>query len=176
MRYRPLHELYSQPPAGWHDEPFEYCFSFFKAFAGITPASQATFLNQPLRFDPDADFYIRGMAALYDNPNSGEFANQILFSLRLRDPFGRALDNAAIPLSAYCGAPPTFPGGVYASVVNAPVATPWYPELYVPANSAMFADFVAYTNSGQAYSFQIYFQGVKRFNDALTHCGRGTAA
>jgi hypothetical protein len=160
--YTPNYAMYSRAPEGWHDEPFEYVFNFQQDFPGGTaPASQATFLNQPMQFDPDADFYMRGMAILADYIVGLEGGGPINFTLRLKNPFGRALDSLAIPLNAYAATP---------NFDNSPVlqgpwqATPWFPEMYCPANSALWGDFTAIT-TGTYYSLHIYFQGVKRFQN-----------
>jgi hypothetical protein len=166
MAYKPNYAEYSRPPQGWHDEPFEYVYSFYQVIASPQTASALSFFNTPLQLDPDADFFARGIAILQD-PSPGKLFTQITFDMRLRDSFGRYLDNGFVPMGAYATSPTSldetgFPAG-------GPVATPWYPELYCPANSAMWADFQAelgVTGVGNAYySFHIYLQGVKRFQN-----------
>lgn len=176
MPYKPNYAMYSKPPQGWHDEPFEYCFSFaqFIAPLQITIPQQFDFFNNPLQLDPDADFYMRGISIVIDNTTSGEFLSILLFNMRLRDSYGRPLDNMFIPMQAYA----TNPGvtAKFREVVGAPTATPVYPELFCPANSAMWADFQAQTVApgfaGISYSFHLYFQGIKRFQNE--DCKPGT--
>jgi hypothetical protein len=163
--YTPSYLLYSQAPTDWHDEPFEYCFTFQKDFgAPISTATQADMLNQPLQFDPDADFYLRGMAVQEDNPPAGE--GRIDFNMRLRDPFGRPLDDGYIPIQAY--ATLTQNSGVNTPTKGTPTETVWFPELYCPKSCFMFADFqtqVVASKSAQFYCFHLYFKGVKRFKN-----------
>lgn len=176
MAYKPNYAMYSRAPQGWHDEPFEYVFSFVKTVTAPVLAASLSFFNNPLQFDPDADFYMRGIAILQDPPPGKDV--QILFDMRLRDAFGRFLDNGFIPMDAYATSPTSldstgFPAG-------GPVATPWYPELYCPANSAMWADFQAENGSASVltpafYSFHIYFQGVKRFQNESCEPSSATA-
>jgi hypothetical protein len=174
MAYKPNYRMYSRPQQGWHDEPFEYCFSFQNSVAAPVTAAALSFFNNPLQFDPDADFYMRGMAILQDKAPGKDV--QILFDMRLRDSFGRFLDNEFVPMDAYATAPTNlddtnFPAG-------SPVATPVYPELYCPANSAMWADFQAELglSIGTAfYSFHLYFQGVKRFQNEDCKPGTNTS-
>ena len=172
MPYTPNYAQYSRAPQGWHDEPFEYVFSFSSTLiAGPVSAAKASFFNNPLQFDPDADFYMRGIAVLIDSAPPYVRASphnvDVLFNMRLRDSFGRPLDNQFIPMMAYA----TSPGdtGEFPTVGGAPVATPWYPELYCPANSAMWADFQAQIGVAMGsflfYSFHLYFQGIKRFQN-----------
>ena len=178
MPYKPNYRMYSKPQDGWHDEPFEYVFSYYNT--GVTVATQAAetfnFLNNPLQMDPDADFYMRGMAVIVDTepiPVEGFNAN-VLFDMRLRDSFGRYLDNVFIPMAAYATCPLSGvgnggPGAFHTWPGNA-VATPVYPELYCPSDSAMWADFQAENGVGGVgtpwyYSFHLYFQGVKRFQN-----------
>lgn len=169
--YNPNYAMYSRAPQGWHDEPFEYVFSFQNALAANTPAASTSFYNQPLQFDPDADFFMRGMAAMQDTiPYSGAGLKQILFALRMRNAFGRALDSGFIPIGAYCGHP-NFSG--FPTLTDPWQATPWYPEQYFPANSAMWVDFEA-LNKGGYYSIHLYLQGVKRFQNES--CKPGAAA
>ena len=167
--------MYSRPPQGWHDEPFEYCFSF-AMFFGVIPivsTTQFDFWNNPLQFDPDADFYMRAIAILIDQTPVGEELLNPYFNMRLRDGFGRSLDNGFIPMQAYATEPTD--AGPFAQVAGAPIATPWLPELYCPANGAMWADFqcqnipgigsIPVTMASPSYSFHLYFQGVKRFQN-----------
>ena len=176
MPYKPNYRMYSKPQDGWHDEPFEYVFSFFNS--GATAATQAAdtfnFLNNPLQLDPDADFYLRGIAIVVDvEPVPVESSNvNVLFDMRLRDSWGRYLDNSFIPIGAYATCPlQNFAGQAeFFSWPGNPPATPWYPELYCPSNSAMWADFQAENGVGGVgtpwyYSFHLYFQGVKRFQN-----------
>lgn len=178
MPYKPNYAMYSKPPQGWHDEPFEYVFSFQNSGAANVPfsAAQLNLLNNPLQLDPDADFLMRGIAILVDvTPVTIEpTTEQILFDMRLRDSFGRYLDNGFIPMGAYATSPTTGVNntgvGQFYSFPGNPVATPVYPELYCPANSAMWVDFQAeyalsVSNPPWFYSFHLYFQGVKRFQN-----------
>jgi len=169
MPYRPNYAMYSRAPQGWHDEPFEYVFSYDTFFGSITVvnSTQFDFFNNPLQMDPDADFFMRGIAIQIDNLPSGEAAQEIFFNMRLRDSFGRALDNTPIALQTYA----TNPGiiGAFAEIAGSPVATAWYPELYCPANSALWADFqcqnVPAGPNTISFSFHLYFQGIKRFQN-----------
>ena len=170
MPYKPNYADYSRAPQGWHDEPFEYVFSFavFLGATTIVAAQQFDFLNNPLQFDPDADFYMRGIAVLVDELTSAKGTIFPLFNMRLRDSFGRPLDSLFIPMMSYATSPGDL--GEFPTVAGAPVATPWYPELYCPANSAMWADFQCQpVTLGAAtevnYSFHLYFQGIKRFQN-----------
>lgn len=93
----------------------------------------------------------------------------IFFQMRLRNAFGRALDSGYIPLTAYA-ASPNFTGlqspNTAQLITSDPwQATPWYPEMYFPANSALFADLQALNTGDSYYSFHIYLQGVKRFQN-----------
>ena len=165
MSYTPNYAMYSKAADGWHDEPFEYVYTFQKDFgAPIATPSLADFLNQPLQLDPDADFYARAIAILIDQAPPGE--GRIDFNMRLRDAFGRPLDDGFIPMSAYAIAP--FSVGPFGPPAGSPSGTPWFPEMYCPKSSIMWADFQAQTLVGKAaqfYSFHIYFQGVKRFEN-----------
>ena len=171
--YQPNYSQYSRAPQGWHDEPFEYVFSFAQFLPNVTivAAQQFDFLNNPLQFDPDADFYMRGIAVLVDETEGGPDVTLVspLFNMRLRDSFGRPLDNQFIPMMAYATSPGDL--GLFPGVPGSPVATPWYPELYCPANSAMWADFqcqpvsIVATPNLVAYAFHLYFQGIKRFQN-----------
>lgn len=170
MPYRPNYSMYSKAPQGWHDEPFEYVWSFARFFGSITYTTPTffDFFNNPLQLDPDADFFLRGIAILIDGTPVGEGLIRIFFNMRLRDSFGRPLDSQFIPMQGYATNPTT--EAPDAQVAGAPVATPWYPELYCPANSAMWADFqcqnLTVPNTvTPAYSFHLYFQGVKRFQN-----------
>ena len=168
MAYKPNYTMYSRAPQGWHDEPFEYVFSFsqFIASIDVTQSTVLDFLNNPMQFDPDADFFVRGIAVLVDQFPGKGFVMP-LFNMRLRDSFGRPLDNAFIPMMAYATSPGT--AGEFPVVAGAPGATAWYPELYCPANSAMWADFqcqpVALGTEEIKYAFHLYLQGVKRFQN-----------
>jgi hypothetical protein len=165
MPYKPNYSDYSRAPQGWHDEPFEYVWSFSAFNLPVGPATQFNFFNNPLQFDPDADFFLRGLAILIDVTPVGEGLSQLFFNMRMRDSFGRPLDSAFIAMQAYATNPTT--SGEYESQPGNPVATPWYPELYCPANSAMWVDFQTQAANGEigAYSFHLYFQGVKRFQN-----------
>ena len=106
IQYTPNYAAYSRAPQGWHDEPFEYVFTFQQTFVtGITAITQATLLNQPMQLDPDADFFMRGMAVLVDSVLTVEGAGPINMSMRMRNAYGRALDSGFIPLAAYAGHP-----------------------------------------------------------------------
>jgi hypothetical protein len=169
--------MYSRAPEGFHDEPFEYVFSFYNNFGtNFTTASQADFLDQPLEFDPDADFYVRSIAQMVDPSPTGEgLPDAIYFNMRLRDAFGRPLDSGFIPIGAYAIGATAYdstlltPAGIFPPPAGGPLATPWYPELLCPRSCVMFADFQA-ENIGGQYSFRIYFQGVKRFKNE--ECGK----
>ena len=175
MSYKQNYAMYSRAPQGWHDEPFEYVWSFQAGLvAGPITASQLSVFNNPLQFDPDADFYLRGIAALVDlaPPFEAEAPPNVnvLFDMRLRDCFGRALDSGFIPMAAYATSPSDLnPAAAFFQVPGSPVATPWYPELYCPANGAMWADFNAeisiVAGAFWFYSFHLYFQGIKRFQN-----------
>ena len=176
MSYKPNYATYSRAPQGWHDEPFEYVFSFQNSGEGPSTIAQLSLYNNPLEFGPDADFFMRGIAILVDvQPTTVEpVTTNVAYDLRLRDSFGRYLDNGYIPMGAYATSPPegavsggTSPAMFYQNP-GSPVATPWYPELYCPANSAMWADFQAEFAIGGVpwfYSFHLYFAGVKRFQN-----------
>ncbi len=169
MSYTPNYLMYSKAPQGFHDEPFEYCFSFSKDFgANIASASVASF-QSPLQLDPDADFYARSMSIMLFIRNlagssGGGLETRIDFSMRLRDCFGRPLDSDFMVMSAY--AMPPNQNGVFNININFPtmVGTPILPELYCPANGFMFGDFLG-VNANRTYNFSLYFQGVKRFQD-----------
>jgi hypothetical protein len=171
VSYVPNYAMYPSAPDGWHDEPFEYVYTFqFDFGAPISVAAQANLLNQPLQLDPDGDFYMRGMAAMIDQAPAGK--GRIDFNMRMRDAFGRQLDSAFIPMAAY--ATPAFAAGPFTGLAGGvssatPIpATPWYPELYCPKSGVMFADFqsqVLIGKSAQFYSFHLYFKGVKRFKN-----------
>jgi hypothetical protein len=171
IQYTPNYAAYSRAPQGWHDEPFEYVFTFQQA--GIT-AAQATLLNQPMQLDPDADFFMRGMAILIDLVQTVEGVSVINMSLRMRNAYGRALDSGFIPLSAYAGSP-NFSGTP--SITDPWPASPWFQEMYCPANSAMFVDLMALASGAGAtyYSFHIYLQGVKRFQNQSCKPGQGAS-
>ncbi len=160
--------MYSKAPDGWHDEPYEYCFNFQSTLAvSVTNPALFNFADQPLQFDPDADFYMRGMAFLIDAaPAAYHGGGNVTFNMRLRDPFGRPMDNDYVPMQAYATAPLAV--GPYPAVSGAPVTTPVYAELYCPASCVMYADFQAQGVSGstyKTYSFHLYFKGVKRFQN-----------
>lgn len=180
MGYKPNYRMYSKPQTGWHDEPFEYCFSFsmFDITIPVPGNPQPlNFLNNPLQMDPDADFYMRGLSFTIDNVEGGEGGPfEVDFNMRLRDSFGRPLDSDFIPMQAYA----TSLLGVYAAAPGNPVATAVYPELYCPASSAMWADFQAQgignaVSANLAYSFHLYFQGVKRFQNEDCKPGTNTS-
>ena len=172
--YTPNYAAYSRAPQGWHDEPFEYVFSFQQTFAGgITALSQATLLNQPMQLDPDADFFMRGLSILIDNAaNLIEGGGSIPMAIRMRNAYGRPLDSGFIPLSAYAGAP-NFTGTPY--IVRPWEATPWFQEMYCPANAAMFLDLQATATGGLYYSFHVYLQGVKRYQNESCKPGQGAS-
>jgi hypothetical protein len=159
--------MYSRAQAGWHDEPFEYVFSFeFDFGAPISVSTQADLLSQPLQFEPDADFYCRSIAQLVDQAPSS--VDRIDFDMRLRDSFGRPLDQGFIPMAAYAITP--IGAGPFPAPAGAPVGTPIYPELFCPKSSVMQADFQAQGLTGRApqfYSFHLYLQGVKRFPNEI---------
>jgi hypothetical protein len=171
--YKPNYLMYSRPPQGWHDEPFEYVFSFSQFFSGIVISSsgQFDFFNNPLQFDPDADFFMRGFAVLVDNVPNGKDEYRLDFNMRLRNAYGRALDSGFIPMMAYATSPENLNNAAFGPESGSPVATPWYPEMYCPANGTMFADFQCQpvtTGAGAvsaSYSFHLYLQGVKRFQN-----------
>ena len=160
--------MYSKAPDGWHDEPYEYCFNFQNTLAAsVTTPRILDFADQPLQFDPDADFYMRGMAILIDAaPVAYAGGGNVTFNMRLRDPFGRPMDDGYVPMQAY--ATSSINKGPYPALLGAPVATPIYAELYCPASCVMYADFQTQGVSGatyKTYSFHLYFKGVKRFQD-----------
>lgn len=168
MSYRPNYLMYSVAPTGWHDEPYEYVFNFQNTLAAsVTNPRILDFGNYPLNFDPDADFYMRGAAILIDAaPATYVGGGNVTFNMRLRDPFGRPLDDNYVPMQAYFTTP--FSVGPSKALAGAPVATPIYAELYCPASCVMYADFQAQGVSGatfKTYSFHIYFKGVKRFQN-----------
>lgn len=173
MSYKPNYLAYSRPPDGWHDEPFEYVFSFAQTFTGVVVASdrQFDFFNNPLQFDPDADFFLRAIAVLVDNVPTAKTSFRLDFDMRLRNAYGRALDNAFIPMMSYATAPQNLNNAAFGPEPGSPVATPWYPEMYCPANGAMAADFQCQptvtggTGVNAQYSFHLYLQGVKRFRN-----------
>jgi FG-GAP repeat len=144
MPYKPNYRDYSRPPQGWHDEPFQYVWSFQSTFTSLAAnPALGNLLNQPLQLDPDADFYLRGMAVVIDPaPPSVVAPGNLTFNMRLRDSFGRPLDNDFVPMQAYATNPAGFASADPQEAGN-PAATPWYPELYCPASSAMWADFQA---------------------------------
>jgi hypothetical protein len=173
--YVPNWAMYSRAPDGWHDEPFEYVFTFQQNFTGGTSTvSQANLTNQPLQLDPDADFFMRGIAVLQDQVKTGvePVIGPILFSMRLRNAFGRPLDSNYIPMGAYAARPNLSTGTP--QLTDPWQATPWYSELYFPANSALWADFQA-LNVGYYYSFHIYLKGVKRFQNEACKPGEGAS-
>jgi hypothetical protein len=171
MSYRPLYAMYSSPPAGWRDEPFDYCFNFQFTFTptGVTNPRLADLFNTPLALEGDADFYVRGMAIQIDLPPSTYAGGgRIDFDMRLRDPFGRPLDDGFVPFQIYATSPRGTAGGIpgaWFASPGAPAATPWYPELYCPQGSVLLLDLRAQGASGgffKTYSFHMYFTGVKR--------------
>lgn len=174
MTYEPNYAIYSKAPDGWHDEPFEYVFSFQQTFTpALSNPALANFINQPFQFDPNADFYLRGIALQIDLPPAGYVAGgNITFNMRLRNSYGRALDNDFIPMQAYATQPQF--SGPYTAPAGQPVATPWYPEMYFPANGAMWADFQAQgpiaMSAYKFYSFHVYLQGIKRFQNETGTC------
>ena len=170
--YTPNYAMYSRAPQGWHDEPFEYVFTFQQTFSpAITAITQATLLNQPMQLDPDADFFMRGLAIVIDSVVTIEGASPIPMSMRMRNAYGRALDSGFIPLSAYAGSP-NFTGTP--SLTDPWPATAWFQEMYCPANSAMFLDLQATATGGSYYSFHVYLEGVKRYQNES--CKPGQAA
>lgn len=134
--YIPSYAMYSKAPEGYHDEVFEYCFTFQATFTPpLASSSQANQFNVPLTFDPDADFYLRGIAVLIDGAPSG--TQRIDFSIRIRDPWGRPLDDNFVPMQVYATNP--FPDGPFPGIAGAPSATP-VPELYCPKSCVMYMD------------------------------------
>jgi hypothetical protein len=177
IQYTPNYAAYSRAPQGWHDEPFEYVFTFQQNFTpAITAVTQATLLNQPMQLDPDADFFMRGMAILIEKVVhivvEGAIYAPIPMSMRMRNAYGRALDSGFIPLSAYAGSP-NFSGTP--SVTDPWPASPWFQEMFCPANSAMFVDLLALATGGTYYSFHIYLQGVKRYQNESCKPGQGAS-
>jgi hypothetical protein len=166
--YIPNYAMYSRPPDGWHDEPFEYVFTFQNTVgAGVVPL----LVNQPMQMDPDADFFMRGIAILQDAIPYGLGAlKQIFFSMRLKNAFGRALDSDFIPMPAYA-ADPNFTGTP--DQTDPWQATPWYPEQYFPGNGVLWGDFQGLNSGGIGgyYSFHLYLQGVKRFENEVCQPG-----
>jgi|SRR5208337_1664873 len=177
MAYNPNYLMYSRPPDGWHDEPFEYVFSFaFQTTAytetPLTSPRVFDFLANPLQFDPDADFFMRGIAVLVDNlPSSPDVTPVRLdFDMRLRNAYGRALDSTFIPMMSYATSPQNLANAAFGPEPGSPVATPWFPELYCPSNGVLSVDFSCQpipliTSALVGYSFHLYFQGVKRFRN-----------
>lgn len=55
--YLPMYKAFSRPPAGWHDEPFDYYFEI----AALALQNQTV----TLPMESDADFYWRGSTAAY---------------------------------------------------------------------------------------------------------------
>jgi hypothetical protein len=161
MSYRPSYLNYSKAPTGWHDEHFDYCFNF--QFTYSAPISAGLIPNLPLQFDPDADFYARGIAILIDAPPVAYVGGtRISFNMRMRDAWGRPLDDNFVPMQVYATNP--FANiGPYPKQPGAPHATP-IPELYCKASCVMYLDLQS-QNSGQEYSFHIFLVGVKRFKD-----------
>jgi hypothetical protein len=168
-QYVPNWAMYSRAPEGWHDEPFEFVFQF--QATGITSLVAATATNQPCQIDPDADFFMRGLAVLQDIVAHSKTALYIPMQMRLRNAFGRPLDNAFIPMSAYAASPNFTNGPVNGDLWQ---ASPWYPELYIPANGALWMDFEPLTTLGvdqNYYSIHVYLQGVKRFKNEVCKPG-----
>lgn len=180
MSYQANYAMYSKAPDGWHDEPFEYVFNFQNSFTpALSNPQLADFLNAPMQFDPDADFYFRELAILIDLPPSAYVATgRIDFNMRLRNAYGRALDNDYIPMQAYATSPQAIFGasnaGPFSSPIGAPVASPIYPEMFFPANGTMWGDFQAQgpiaMSAYKFYSFHIYLAGIKRFQNEAGSC------
>lgn len=63
--YTPMYKAYSRPPAGWHDEPFDYYFEI--------PATALQNQVVVLPMESDADFYWRGSTAAYTGTGLQKF-------------------------------------------------------------------------------------------------------
>jgi hypothetical protein len=91
-QYIPLYDFYSVPPEGWHDEPFDYFFSF------DLEASERRLLSLPMEYD--ADFYWRGETATISG--SGDI------TLKFSDAFQNSLSqNFVLRPNAFGVAPQT---------------------------------------------------------------------
>jgi len=134
-RYIPLYDMYSIPPEGWHDEPFDYWFDI--------DATAGQRLQTLLPMEGDADFYWRGITG-YANGAAGRQ------TLRFIDAWQNQLSQNFV---------------VQANVLGtAPYARPIYPEVCCPAYSVLAVDQVEYLGAA-ASSISMAFRGVKRFRD-----------
>lgn len=133
--YIPAWAQYSTPPAGWHDEPFDYFYS-------ISATALQVQNGIPLPMESDADFYWRAI--------SGRVATGSgLLKLKFNDAFGNQLSSGFVLQDGELGV--------------APNARPILPEVVCPMYSTLSLDVQEYGNN--TVTTQIVLRGVKRFKD-----------
>lgn len=122
--YIPLYEMYSKPPQGWHDEPFEYYFDIEQNALTVKNST-------PLQMDPDADFYARGITGLANATG--------LVKVRFQDQWQNSLSNGFVLQGNEFG--------VF------PKARPIFPEICCPKQSLLTVDTTEYTNNNASTLF-----------------------
>jgi hypothetical protein len=135
--YIPLYKMYSLPPEGWHDEPFDY---YFEIPATALQSQQGI----PLNMDTDADFYCRGIGGFADETVGGG-----LLKLRFIDAWQNQLSSDYVFQENELG--------------PAPQARPIYPEIYCPKYATLALDAIEYNDDETTMKFCL--RGVKRFKN-----------
>jgi hypothetical protein len=124
--YIPLYQMYSLPPAGWHDEPYDYYFE-------IEAAASASQQGLPLQMDTDADFYARGI--------TGYGTLDGLQKFRFIDAWQNQLSSGYV-----------FQGN---ELGKAPQCRPIFPEIYCPAYATLSVDCIEYTGNPTVTKFAL---------------------
>jgi hypothetical protein len=135
--YMPLYCMYSLPPAGWHDEPYDM---YFEIPATALQSQQGL----PLQMDTDADFFVRGITGFADTtPGNG------LQMFRFIDAWQNQLSSTYVLQGNELG--------------PAPQARPIFPEIWLPKYSTPTVDCIEYEDDSTLTKFA--FRGVKRFQN-----------
>ncbi len=124
--YVPLWATYSIPPAGWHDEPFDYYFE-------LAAASLQVQNGVPLQMDSDADFYWRGVTGF----SSGNGLQQLIW----RDAWDNQLSSDFVTQGNELGV--------------APNCRPLNPEVCCPAYSTLAVSATEYATATTTLKFAL---------------------
>lgn len=135
--YLPIWKRYSSPPAGWHDEPYDYYFE-------LPILASATRNKIPLPLDNDAVFLMRGMCGFSDEADGAGY-QRLLFWDPWGNPLAQSLD---------------LQGNVLGTENNLKTL---FPEVLCPAGSVLQVDQAEIL--GAATTARVVLRGVKRFQD-----------
>jgi len=124
--YIPLYQMYSLPPQGWHDEPYDM---YFEIAATALQSQQGL----PLNMDTDADFYCRGV--------SGFSTGSGLQKFRFIDAWQNQLSSDYV-----------FQGNEFGP---APQARPIFPEIWLPKYSTPSVDCIEYNDEATTMKFAL---------------------